>query len=459
MIHRGARRAGVLALLLGASACAGASGRGAPAGVNTTTSAALEANKAVVRRFYAAINAGDYDAADSLVAADYRHHVVTDTGFRAIGWAAFKAGNAGARSAFPDWEVKPDLLVAEGEYVSVLLTGHGTHRGTFADVPATGRSMRLPLAVIHQVRDGRLVADWEVANTEPFMRALRAGGTSAAPSGGIRGEPFRSERITVTTLGSGADVILVPGLTGSAADVWSGTVAAVPGYRYHLVQVHGFAGVPAGANAGNGPVVGPITEEVARYIAAAGLRRPAIIGHSMGGSIAMALAVRHPEAVSRLMVVDMVPFMGAFFGPPGTVTPELAQPIAERIRASWEAASDSAWRAQWTKSMSAMVRDEGARRRSIERAVASDRSVVARAMRDLIVQDLRAEMARVAVPVTVLYVQGPHVPLDQAQTDAVYRAAFASAPHATLRRIPNAYHTIMADQPARFAEEVREFLR
>ena len=59
---------------------------------------------------------------------------------------------------------------------------------------------------------------------------------------------FTSDRISVETRGSGPDVVLIPGLTSSPR-AWESTVAAVPGYRYHLVQVAGFAGAPAEANA------------------------------------------------------------------------------------------------------------------------------------------------------------------------------------------------------------------
>lgn len=183
MTWRGARTgsAAVRTLLLGLVACAPAPQAGEPAAGERIAPAALEANKLVVRRFYAALNAQDYAAADSLVAPGYRHYVVSDTGFRAIDWASFKAGNASARRAFPDWELTADLLVAEGEYVAVLAVGRGTHHGDFAGVPATGRSVRLPITTFHQVRGGRLVADWEVVNTEPSMRALRAGTPPSAP--------------------------------------------------------------------------------------------------------------------------------------------------------------------------------------------------------------------------------------------------------------------------------------
>src|SRR3569623_2619622 len=92
-------------------------------------------------------------------------------------------------------------------------------------------------------------------------------------STGAVAAPFHSDRISVDTRGSGPDVVLIPGLS-SSPKVWEGTVAAVPGYRYHLVRVGGFDGAPAGANA-SGPVVAPVAGEVARYLRAAGLRHRA----------------------------------------------------------------------------------------------------------------------------------------------------------------------------------------
>jgi hypothetical protein len=76
----------------------------------------------------------------------------------------------------------------------------------------------------------------------------------------------RRRAFSVTVVGSGPDVILIPALPARAA-VWRGAVAANPGYRYHLVQVAGFAGAPTRGNA-RGPVVAPLAEEIYRYIAA-----------------------------------------------------------------------------------------------------------------------------------------------------------------------------------------------
>jgi pimeloyl-ACP methyl ester carboxylesterase len=279
---------------------------------------------------------------------------------------------------------------------------------------------------------------------------------ACATPGGVMGTAFRSDRISVATSGSGPDVVLVPGLT-SSPEIWAGIVAAVPGYRYHLVQVAGFAGVPAGGNS-TGLVMEPVAEEIARYIESAGLKRPSIIGHSTGGSIAMMVAARHPQAVSRVMVVDMLPFLGAAFGPPGT-TAESVRATADALRDKALANSDEERRQTIETSMATMVMDESRRADPIRHGLASDRNVAARAYHELITTDLRPELGKIRVPVTVLYVKTPNLPLNEAQFDAFYKASYAGLPRAELKRIPNSYHFIMFDQPQRFAEELRGFLK
>lgn len=290
-----------------------------------------------------------------------------------------------------------------------------------------------------------------------FMMAGALLLASCAAPNATRTPPFHSDRISVTASGSGPDVVLIAGAVSRASEVWAGTMQAVPGYRYHVVQVAGFGGYPVAGNVAPGPLVEPIGEEIARYIR--GLNRPALIGLSMGGTLGMMIAARHPQTLSKLMVVDMVPFMGTFFGPPGAVTPQRAVPIAEAVRSRILAMDDDARRRDLSESIDKMIRTESVKPGVLQAAEASDPAVYAQAMHDLITLDLRSEMANVKVPVTVLYVHAPLIPISAEQTDEVYRSAFKDAPRAKLKRIPNAYHFIMLDQPTRFAAEVREFLR
>ncbi len=270
------------------------------------------------------------------------------------------------------------------------------------------------------------------------------------------GADFVSDRISVRTEGQGPDVILVPGL-GSSPKVWAGVVERVPGYRYHLVQVGGFAGAATGGNT-DGAVAAPVAEEIARYIREQGLSKPALMGHSMGGSIGMMVAARHPQALSKLMVVDMVPFLGALFGPPGT-TAESIRPVADGLLAQMKAAEPAARRQRAEATIKGMVNNVSMQQVGIEDSNRSDPSVTGRAYHELIVTDLRAELLQVVAPVTVLYVTPKGVPLTDAQFDAVYKTHYANLKAPTLTRIADSAHFIMWDQPQKFEAEVKAFLR
>lgn len=252
------------------------------------------------------------------------------------------------------------------------------------------------------------------------------------------------------------DVILIPGLS-SSPEVWDGLTEQLKGrYRVHRIHVQGFAGAPAEDNA-TGPVSAPVAEDLARYIAEQGLNKPAVIGHSMGGTIGMMLAARHPDSVGRLMVVDMVPFMGAMFGAPGA-TAESVTPTADQIYAAMANGPEESYRQQAAASITGMINTESLRAGPLEDAATSDRAVSASAFRELIVTDLRPELARITVPTEVLYVRFNDPRMTNEMVDGIYRMSFANLPGAELKRIDDSAHFIMLDQPARFAAEVNAFL-
>ena len=288
-----------------------------------------------------------------------------------------------------------------------------------------------------------------------FIAAAALLAAGCAAPGAMGGEAFRSDRISVVTQGSGPDVVLVHGLR-SSRDVWRELVAAVPGYRYHLIQMNGFAGtsVPVAASGG---FLDATAAEIARYISETGLVRPALIGHSMGGTLGMMIAARHPSLVSRLMVVDMIPFMGGLFGPPGT-NAETVRPTADALRARMLASDAPTLRKTIEDTIATMVKRDDRRAEAVHHGLTSDNAQSAQAFHELIVTDLRPELVNIKVPVTVLYVRSPAVPITDAQMDAYYKASYANVPQAKLVRIPDAYHFIMWDAPQRFAEEVRTFL-
>lgn len=267
---------------------------------------------------------------------------------------------------------------------------------------------------------------------------------------------FASDRLHVRVEGQGPDVIFIPGLT-SSPEIWQGAVDRLDGrYRVHRIHVNGFAGAEAGANA-TGPVSAPVAEEIARYIREQGLNKPAVVGHSMGGTIGMMLAARHPDLVGKLMVVDMIPFMGAMFGAPGA-TAESVTPVADQVYAGMANSPRAAYDEQATASINGMINTEARRAEALEHMRESDQKVAASAFRELIVTDLRPELSRITAPVEVLYVKFNDARMTPEITDGIYRMSFATLPSAQLKRIDDSAHFIMWDQPDRFNAELDAFL-
>lgn len=267
-------------------------------------------------------------------------------------------------------------------------------------------------------------------------------------------QPFAPSRFSVDVRGEGPDVILIPGL-GSSRDVWDAQVAALEGtHRLHLVQVAGFAGEAAPASTQS--MIDPLVEELAEYIESYTTGEPAIIGHSMGGLTGLILARRHPERVSRVMIVDSLPFFSAMFGPQATAAG--VEPQARMMRDQLIALDAASFAAQQQMGAGRLVKTESYRPTIIGWSVASDRTAFAQAMYEVMTTDMRAEVANVQTPLTIVYAYDPAMG-PEAMIDGLYRGGFGPAPNATFVRVDGSYHFIMIDQPEAFQAAVANFLR
>lgn len=287
-----------------------------------------------------------------------------------------------------------------------------------------------------------------------YIAACFAGLLALAPPAQVRAEAPAAAptRFSVVVEGAGPDLILIPGLTSSRR-VWDQAVASLAGhYRVHRVQIAGFGGEPARGNAA-GPVLAPVVEELHAYIAAHHLRRPMVAGHSVGGLLTLMLAQRHPEDVSRALIVDALPFYPMLFGADATAA--AVEPQAAAMRDAIATMSDDAWRAQQQGTMAAMVANEAGRARAIEDSLASDRGVVARALYEDLTTDARGGLGAMQTPITVAYA------VNEMATEERYgqliRTGYAAAPHVRFVPVAPSRHFIMLDQPARFAEILAAF--
>lgn len=289
--------------------------------------------------------------------------------------------------------------------------------------------------------------------------AVAAGGLALAVRAEAAPAPaaqtaFASDRLSVEVTGSGPDVILIPGLA-SSREVWRAEAERLKAtHRVHLVQLAGFAGEPW--SHGDGAFVAPVVDELARYVREAGLERPAVIGHSMGGLTGLLLAQAHPELVGRVMTVDSLPFFSAMFGP--QVTADNARPFAAQAAAGILGAGEAGFRAQQAQTAIGMVRDPATRDAMVEWSMASDRHAMAAAIRDVMTTDARPGLAAMTTPVWAIYASDADGGAPAAGADALWGREYAALPGVKLVRVDGTRHFIMADQPARFAELVDQFL-
>jgi len=263
-------------------------------------------------------------------------------------------------------------------------------------------------------------------------------------------------RFSVEVRGKGPDVILIPGLA-SSRDVWRATARQLEGrYRVHLIQVAGFAGSAVGGNA-QGPVVEPLAEEIVAYIAANKLKSPAVIGHSMGGFTGLMIAARHPGLISRLMVVDALPFFSVLIDPESTG--QSIAPRAAGFRDMVIGQSPEVFAAGQTRAMAGLIKTPEARAEPVAWSLATDRGVMARATYDVMTGDLRDDLAGIRAPVTVLFARDPEMGWNYDLVALIYERNYANLPGVSLKPVNGAFHFIMLDQPQAFAAEVEAFLR
>jgi steroid delta-isomerase-like uncharacterized protein len=65
------------------------------------------------------------------------------------------------RGAFPDLRFTIEDMLAGGERVAARLVLTGTHQGTWKDIPATGKHIRVTVMMFFRFENGLLVETWE----------------------------------------------------------------------------------------------------------------------------------------------------------------------------------------------------------------------------------------------------------------------------------------------------------
>lgn len=266
--------------------------------------------------------------------------------------------------------------------------------------------------------------------------------------------PFESPYFTVTVMGSGPDVVLVPGLASSAA-VWDETVAALSDrFTLHTVQVSGFADAPARGNADNENVLDDLAADLVAYTNSLE-RSPALVGHSLGGLVTLKAALDADAELSRIVVVDVLPFFSVLMDEAATA--ESMAPVSAFMKATLLSQSDDIFALRQSEALAALVKDDTDLQSALSWSVRSDRAVMAQAMSEVLVTDLREEVSAIEIPTTIIYARDEAIP-NMPAVEQFYQTLYAPLSNGSLVAIDGALHFVMLDQPEAFLSALEKAL-
>lgn len=248
-------------------------------------------------------------------------------------------------------------------------------------------------------------------------------------------------------------MILIPGFA-SSGKTWESTVAHYKDkYQCHVLTLAGFAGEPRI----EAPFLETVRKDIAAYIRKNKMDKPVIVGHSLGGFMALWLAEQEPDLVGPLVIVDSLPFLAAVFVPGATV--ESVKPMAEGMRKYYGAPASP----EADKMAEAAIKPMVTKPEDFEMILGwskrSDHVSMGDAMYDMMSTDLRPDLGKIKSPTIVI---GTWIGLKQyatrEQVEANFRSQYTALTGYQFVLSDKARHFVMLDDPQGFFEATDGFL-
>ncbi len=129
-------------------------------------------NKAVAMKAFEALNNGDYDALDELVAVNYKRHCQATPDVNVESLEQFKEFVKSWEGAFPDMKAELHHIIAEDDMVAAYLTYTGTNSGAMGNIPATGKVMDSKTFVLHRFENGKIAESWVTWDNVAILNQL-----------------------------------------------------------------------------------------------------------------------------------------------------------------------------------------------------------------------------------------------------------------------------------------------
>lgn len=253
--------------------------------------------------------------------------------------------------------------------------------------------------------------------------------------------------IHVEKTGKGTPIIFMPGFI-SPGSMWTETVKSLKGkHEAHLVSYAGFNGLTPIAM----PWYSTIKKELVEYIKANKLTKVTLIGHSMGGNLAVDVAAEVGSVVDRIVIVDALACMRDVMMP--GVPAEALQYESPYNKQMLEMDADAF--AQTANIMAQGMTTPADKQALIKSWILeADRTTYVYGYTDLLKLDLRPTLASIKVPVLIL---GAPFPTKEIVLPN-YEKQYANLTNKTLEIAPGGRHFIMFDQPEWLYKQINNFL-
>ncbi|PWF43687.1 alpha/beta fold hydrolase [Massilia glaciei] len=270
-------------------------------------------------------------------------------------------------------------------------------------------------------------------------------------------ERFDSGSLLVERHGErGRPLILVPGLA-SGAWAWQDLLRQLK--AEHVIYVVTLAGFD-----GRAPVKGngfaSAQQSLHDLIVSRKLATPVLIGHSLGATLSLAIAQKHPALVGGVVAIDGLPVF------PGTEELPVGQraAMAEGMRSRIDAMPPDSFAPMQQQYMRGVGVIEMSKADELAKlTVKSDPGAVAQYMEEVLTLDLRPGLPAIKAPVLVI---APYFNTDtpdpgrtEAAKAAYYKSLMAGTPKLTVVSVSPSRHFVMFDQPQRVADAIRTYLK
>ena len=131
-----------------------------------------EINQAALGKFAEAVNSGNFDIFDQVVAPDCVDH--DPAAGQVVGPAGYRMFFSGMRAAFPDMAVALETMVANDDTIAFAYTLTGTYKRLLMGIPPSGKKVRIRGVQISKFKGGKMVERWGSSDELTLLKQIGA---------------------------------------------------------------------------------------------------------------------------------------------------------------------------------------------------------------------------------------------------------------------------------------------